>query len=357
MSYRATVYKVLIASPGDVPGERQIIREVLHEWNAVNSEKRGIVLLPVGWETHSSPEMGDHPQALINKQLASACDLLVGVFWTRLGTPTDQYMSGSVEEIEEHIKASKVAMLYFSSAPVELDSVDHEQYSRLKAFKESCKTRGLFEPYSNLGEFKDKLYRHIQLKVNQHESFNAEGPAEEVVPPGEPAPAMDKLTREAAFMLKSATDGGEGMIMHLRHLGGCVIHTGSVNFVEDQGARNIALWEGVIDELESFGLIRAANAKREMFRVTREGYEIAEIVDHNRGQAMPNAYVEPLPKGNHGAIDGYALEYADNRAVANTPYPTQGEAIAAAKALGLKPLTARVRVTSKSNPDHWRLAD
>ena len=135
MSYKSTVFKVMIASPSDVCAERTIIREVLAEWNAVHSEMRQVVLLPVGWETHSSPEMGDRPQAIINKQILKNCDLLVGVFWTRIGTATEDYPSGTVEEIEEHIKAGKPVMLYFSSAPVLPDSVEADQYAELKRFK------------------------------------------------------------------------------------------------------------------------------------------------------------------------------------------------------------------------------
>ena len=137
MPYNATVYRVMIASPGDVLTERSIIREVLSEWNIVNSDTRKIVLLPVGWETHTSPSMGDRPQSIINKQILKDSDLLVGVFWTRIGTATDEYVSGTVEEIEEHIKAGKPAMLYFSVVPVHPDSVDSGQYSELKKFKES----------------------------------------------------------------------------------------------------------------------------------------------------------------------------------------------------------------------------
>lgn len=68
MSYTATVYNVMIASPSDVSEERVICREVIHEWNVVHSEKDGIVLMPLGWDTHSSPAMGDRPQEIINKQ-------------------------------------------------------------------------------------------------------------------------------------------------------------------------------------------------------------------------------------------------------------------------------------------------
>jgi hypothetical protein len=48
MSFEANVFNVMIASPGDVPEERQAVREVLYAWNAVHSDERKQVLLPVG---------------------------------------------------------------------------------------------------------------------------------------------------------------------------------------------------------------------------------------------------------------------------------------------------------------------
>src|SRR5690348_7434427 len=107
MSYPSTVFNVMIASPSDVAAERSITRDVLSEWNVVHSRTRQIVLLPLGWETHAAPEMGARPQAIINKQVLADADLLVGVFWTRIGTPTERHLSGSVEEIEEHVGAGK----------------------------------------------------------------------------------------------------------------------------------------------------------------------------------------------------------------------------------------------------------
>lgn len=67
MSYDAKVFNVMIASPGDVASERNIVREMLYEWNAVHSQTRKIVLLPVGWESHASPEMGKRAQEITNK--------------------------------------------------------------------------------------------------------------------------------------------------------------------------------------------------------------------------------------------------------------------------------------------------
>ena len=88
MSYSATIFQIMIASPSDVNKERQIAREVINDWNLKNTEDKKIVLLPIGWETHSAPVLGDRPQEIINKQILDKCDILIGIFWTRIGTPT-----------------------------------------------------------------------------------------------------------------------------------------------------------------------------------------------------------------------------------------------------------------------------
>jgi len=59
--------------------------------------------------------MGDRPQAILNKQLGEISNILIGIFWTRLGTHTGQAESGTVEEIEEFMKAGKPVLLYFSN--------------------------------------------------------------------------------------------------------------------------------------------------------------------------------------------------------------------------------------------------
>ena len=52
----------MIASPGDVAEERDLIRTVIHDWNDVNAETSNVMLAAVGWETHSSPELGTRPR-------------------------------------------------------------------------------------------------------------------------------------------------------------------------------------------------------------------------------------------------------------------------------------------------------
>lgn len=275
MSYPATVYKVMIASPGDVSAERSIVRELLSEWNVVHADSKRAVLLPIGWETHSVPEMGGRPQEIINKQILGDCDLLIGVFWTRIGTATGQYASGTVEEIEEHIKVGNPTMLYFSSAPVVPESIEAEQFRALGEFKKSCQSRGLYESYADLNDFRSKLYRQLQIKLLRDAHFQAASDSPGASIPQQ-LPAIPKLTKEATFLLKEAVADAHGMILNIEFIGGSALQVGGKNLIEEGNARSRALWLGALSELEVLGYVEPASTKGEIFRVTRAGYRAAD---------------------------------------------------------------------------------
>jgi hypothetical protein len=171
MPYDATVYKVVIASPSDVEKERAIARKVIYKWGVLHSEEKKIILLPIGWETHSYPESGDRAQSILYKQIIKNSDLLIGIFWTRIGTPTGQAESGTVEEIEEHIKTGKPAMLYFSNKDIDPRSINNEQYEKVKALKNKYKGESLYHEFSTDEEFESELYDHLVLKVNDSDYF------------------------------------------------------------------------------------------------------------------------------------------------------------------------------------------
>jgi hypothetical protein len=69
------------------------------------------MLLPVMWERDATPDLGDRPQGIINRQLVDVCDVLIGTFWAKLGTPTSEAESGTAEEIERFIKAGKPVLI------------------------------------------------------------------------------------------------------------------------------------------------------------------------------------------------------------------------------------------------------
>ncbi|WDH55195.1 hypothetical protein PUP75_10470 [Pseudomonas chlororaphis] len=163
MPYSATIFNVLIASPSDVPCERVAIAESLHEWNALHSQSTGKVLLPVMWESHSAPSMADRPQGIINELVVKSCDMLIGAFWTRLGSPTGVEDSGTVEEIKWFLKQDKPVMLYYSDAPVQPSKLDKAQHEKLEEFKKSIRNKGIQEQYSSVDELKTKLSRHLTI--------------------------------------------------------------------------------------------------------------------------------------------------------------------------------------------------
>lgn len=195
MAYEATVNQVLIASPSDVVGERKLITDVIHYWNILNSLKATTVLIPVSWETHSYPEFGDRPQAIINKQIVEDSDILIGAFWTRIGTHTGVAESGTVEEIEAFIEAGKPVLLYFSSAPVAPESIEREQYDRLIEFRQKCEKAGLIGRYGSLGELREKLLRDIS-KVVENLTGKAIASQAEIVESYATGDALGALTSE-----------------------------------------------------------------------------------------------------------------------------------------------------------------
>ena len=279
MSYQAKVFNVLIASPGDVASERAIIRDVIYEWNAVHSVTRNIVLLPIGWESHSSPEMGASPQTIINKQILEKCDLLVGVFWTRIGTPTKEHPSGTVEEIEKHIQSGKPAMLYFSGQPVVMESVDLEQYQELQTFKKSCQSRGLYESYDSHSDFKDKFYRQLQLKVNQHEMFASTEIDEQDLEPVQSKTKLPPLSNESRIILKEASLDPHGHVLYLRVVGGTHVQVNGKDLTSSNERREVARWEAAIQELVNQQLLIAIGHKGEIFELTNLGYQVADMIE------------------------------------------------------------------------------
>jgi len=203
-------------------------------------------------------------------------DLLIGVFWTRIGTATEDYASGSVEEIEKFIGAGKPVMLFFSAAPAAPESVDQEQIEELRAFRESCKERALFETYESHDEFRRKLNTKLQLLMNQDERFGGPVEAGSSAPPEWDEGATPTLSREAQALLTEAANDKNGIIIHVESLSGMQVSTNNRQFVEQADARSRAIWLGAIDELEAYGL--AERTSEAISRITRTGYELADLL-------------------------------------------------------------------------------
>lgn len=167
MSYESIVYRILIASPSDVEEEREVAARVIQDWNDLNSFNKKIVLLPVRWETHSSPTYGVRPQESINKQIVDDCDLLIGFFWTKIGTPTGVDLSGTIEEIKRVANAEKPVMLYFSKRGKDPSQIEIKQLESVNQFKEEVHKIALVENFNSIVEFRDKISRQLEMKIRE----------------------------------------------------------------------------------------------------------------------------------------------------------------------------------------------
>ncbi|SAK65686.1 hypothetical protein AWB82_03617 [Caballeronia glebae] len=72
---------------------------------------------------------------------------------------------------------------------------------------------------------------------------------------------------------------------------------------------------------------------------------------------MQNVYIEPMPKGQWGPIDGYALEFNDGSRMTQQSYRSERLAVDEIRLRGYAPMVAKVRVTDKTVDEHWQAAE
>lgn len=163
MAQDITRYKLLISCPGDIKTEIDIIKSAVEEFNDLYSDALGIIIQVKHWVNSSYSQSGDKPQALLNKQFVNDSDAAVAIFWTRFGSPTDEYGSGTEEEIETMIKSGKQVFMYFSDKPVPPSEKDDEGYKKVKNFQNKYKDKGLYFKYSSDEEFKKMFFAHLSM--------------------------------------------------------------------------------------------------------------------------------------------------------------------------------------------------
>ncbi len=167
MPTRSDTYRLLIASPSDLTEERQAATEAVYEWNAEHAAAESVVLLPVKWETHAMPQSGVRPQEAINRQVVRDSDILVGMFWTKLGADTGVAESGTVEEIDQFVANDRPALLYFSSRLIDPNKINLTQHKKLRAFKAATCKKALVGGFSTVAELRQTLQRDLLRCVRE----------------------------------------------------------------------------------------------------------------------------------------------------------------------------------------------
>src|SRR2546421_3499430 len=161
--------RVVVASPGDVKPERHVVEVVATELNQGIAAEYGLYIRISRWETDAFP--GFHtegPQGLIDSVLQiEDCDLLIGIFWRRFGTPTADAKSGTEHEFRKAYEAwkrnkSPQIMVYFNEKAYSLKTKEEaDQLGRVLEFKYAFPQEGLWWAYNGKTQFEKLVRNHL----------------------------------------------------------------------------------------------------------------------------------------------------------------------------------------------------
>lgn len=161
-----TTYDVLLSCPGDVYNDcYSTIDNTVNIFNKTYGDLYNIEINLVHWSKDSFPQSGDHPQELLNKQIVNNADACIAVFWTKFGSPTDKYGSGTEEEIERMLSENRQVFMYFYNKPIPLKLLEDEKaktdYDKVLQFKEKYSKRGIYSEISDENDFQKQLTVHL----------------------------------------------------------------------------------------------------------------------------------------------------------------------------------------------------
>jgi hypothetical protein len=173
MAGTVTNIKIFVAYPDDVAAERAVLDGVVKELNVTWSHTKGIRLEVVDWKTHSWPNFGSDPQAVINEELGEDYDIFIGIMWTRFGEPTPRAGSGTAEEFNRALQRFREnpnqlrIMFYFKVAsPPSLNELDLGQLGLIRELKDKVgQEGGLYSEFKDSSDFASSLRLHLTRQV------------------------------------------------------------------------------------------------------------------------------------------------------------------------------------------------
>ena len=187
-------YRILISCPGDVHNAFMgTIKEAVDEYNERISDRytqrrfermfgHRISVEILYWREDSIPIflVGASGQDILNEQLVDTADGTIGLFYTNIGTPTDKYESGTVEEIEKTLERNKhvaVIPIVDDCIPTALLVDDGKEYTKLKSYLRRIRDgkRGLIIDCSSENLKKtllDQFDSIVYFEEEANENFN-----------------------------------------------------------------------------------------------------------------------------------------------------------------------------------------
>lgn len=91
---------------------------------------------------------------------------MIGIFGNRLGTPTGEAQSGTIEEIERFRKTGRHVALYFSNAPVPR-SIDRDQLEALEKYQKERRQDALYFTFDTVDDLRRLVTQHLPKIISE----------------------------------------------------------------------------------------------------------------------------------------------------------------------------------------------
>lgn len=161
MFKRMPVCRLLISCPSDVTTEIEIINKVVENINDSIGISMDVFVKTLHYRRNGMPEAGDYPQSIINRQLVDKSDAVIAIFANKIGSPTQHFESGTIEEIEQMMQKGKQVFVYFSDKPVRKSEIDIKAQAKIQKFKDKYKDKGIYVEYGSDEEFYENVSRNL----------------------------------------------------------------------------------------------------------------------------------------------------------------------------------------------------
>lgn len=167
-------YKILISGPSDVNDYIDIARSTILETNIL-AGPLGVQFEPFDWLESVTPGIDVEPQAVINAQ-ADGYAAIVAIFGAKLGSKTENFDSGTIEELEIAISkkdqlpfGSSSIMVFFKDQKLDIKTSDLSAAIKVQEFRSKLGPKGiLFKDFDKDEKFRQNLLRCLGTIIANH---------------------------------------------------------------------------------------------------------------------------------------------------------------------------------------------
>jgi hypothetical protein len=166
--------RVMLSGPSDTQRDVEVVERQISVWNRSHAVRQRVVFLPAHYTTDTVPIYRDSDgQTVINEQITDLSDVVICLFRTRLGTPTQRNpLSASVEEIEIGKESGTAHVLFWTGAveqEILSDTGRLQQMQSLNDFRRSFESEyhGMYGVYASDEDLSATIDRTLWMHANK----------------------------------------------------------------------------------------------------------------------------------------------------------------------------------------------